>query len=66
MAATLAMPTRVPLPRSRMADTKGWKVAARPVLLRARVRAITSRSSRSLVSMPMLTPALAITTSGRP
>ncbi|MCY1523945.1 hypothetical protein D9M68_588590 [compost metagenome] len=66
MAATLAMPTSVPLPRRAMAVTKGWKVAAMPVLLVAKVRAITSMSSLSAVSMPMLMPALAITTSGRP
>ncbi|MNU05593.1 hypothetical protein D3C72_2504530 [compost metagenome] len=49
-----------------MACTKGWKVAASPTLLTAKVRASTSRSERSAVSMPMLMPALAITTSGTP
>ena len=36
------------------------------MLLVAKVRAITSRSSRTAVSMPTLMPALAITTSGTP
>ena len=66
MPATLAMPTRAPLPRARMGAMKGWKVAAMPTLLVAKVRAMTSRSSRSAVSMPTLMPALAITTSGTP
>ena len=39
MAATLAMPTSVPVRRARMAVTKGWKVAARPRLLVSKVRA---------------------------
>lgn len=66
MEATLPMPTSRPLPRRTIARTKGWKVAIRPTLLVAKVRAITSMSSRSPVSMPTLMPALAITTSGRP
>ena len=66
MAATLATPTSVPAPRSRIGARNGWKVAARPTLLMASVSAITSMSSRRAVSMPTLMPALAITTSGRP
>ena len=66
MPATLAIPTRRPLPRRRMGSMNGWKVAAVPVLLVANRRAITSRSSRTALSMPMLMPALAITTSGTP
>jgi hypothetical protein len=66
MPATLAMPTRVPAPRCTMGEMKGWKVAARPTLLTAKVRTMTSRSSRRALSMPMLMPALAMTTSGRP
>ena len=60
------MPTSVPEPRARIAARNGWKVAARPVLLISKVSRITSRSSRSAVSMPTLMPALAMTTSGRP
>ncbi len=60
------MPTSVPLPRSRIAAMKGWKVAAMPTLLTASVRAMTSMSARSAVSMPTLMPALATTTSGTP
>ena len=66
MAAMLAMPTKVPEPRCRMRRRNGWKVAARPVLLVAKVSRMTSRSWRSPLSMPTLMPALAITTSGRP
>ena len=66
MPATLPMPTSRPLPRSHIGATKGWKVAAKPMLLVAKVCAITSRSARSAVSMPTLIPALAITTSGSP
>ncbi|MNW00590.1 hypothetical protein D3C71_1961040 [compost metagenome] len=49
-----------------MASTNGWKVAATPMLLVAKVRAMTSISSRTAVSMPTLIPALAMTTSGKP
>lgn len=66
MPATLPMPTSAPLPRSTMPATNGWKVAAIPRLLVAKVCAMTSRSSRSAVSMPTLMPAFAITTSGSP
>ncbi len=49
-----------------MPPTNGWKVAAMPMLLVAKVRAMTSISARTAVSMPTLMPALAITTSGSP
>ena len=40
MPATLAMPTSAPLPRCTMPSMKGWKVAARPMLFTAYVRAV--------------------------
>ena len=66
MPATLAMPTKAPLRRWHMAAKKGWNVAAMPRLLVSKVARSTSRSAASAVSMPMLMPALAITTSGTP
>ena len=52
-------PGDVTLPRERIAAKKGWKVAARPMLLIAKVSRITSRSPRISVSTPMLMPVFA-------
>ena len=66
MPATLAMPTSVPEPRSRIALTKGAKVSYIAVTFTSTMRLNTCSSPVSPVTVPALIPALAITTSGAP
>ena len=53
MAATLATPTKVPLPRWRMARKNGWNVAASPVpesrMVSFRVAGATARDGPYLI-----------------